>query len=183
MRLAPAAALALVLAATPTAVAAPKATAPWCIGVTDAAGDAALLGAVGAGPALDVLSADAAAGRTEVVVVLRLPTTDTSDDTLRAAGGYEWEVTLTADGLEYVFGYRVNSLAAGGSAVGMAQVGSSTPPVTVSVQPTAIVWRVKRGDLPKPGPRSAWVEMHVASSAAGSSADTASGRAPRSACR
>lgn len=181
MRLVTATALALVVAATPTAGAAP--TAAWCAGVTDAAGDATLLGAVGAGSALDLLSADAATGRTEVVAVLRLPSTDTSKDTVRAVTSYAWQVAVTVDGLEYVFRYRVNSLAAAGTGRASASVGSATPPVTITVKPTTLIWRIKRSDLPTPGPTSEWIEMRAASYAGGFSADTAAVRIPRSGCR
>lgn len=185
MRVTSVAAIALVLAATPTAVAAaPKPLAPYCVGLTDATGDAVFLGPVTPGQSLDVLSADSALGRTEVVVVLRVPTTDTSNDALRRAGGYEWVVRLTADGVSHTYSYRVNAETAGNTRTARAVLGEMTPPVTVQVTPTHIIWRVKRSDVPpRPdGPRSAAVEMDVTSKAWGNPADTAYARVPRSSC-
>ena len=180
MRVASVAAVAVLLAASNTAVATPRPSsyAPPC-GVVDEAGDVAShLGS----SALDILSADSVVGRTELFAVLRLPTTDTSNDTARKLGGYEWSVRYRADGIDYSFRYRSSGLFSERKESAVS-VGPKTPPHVVTVGPTSIIWKVKRSDLPAPGPRSAWVEIEVSTHDVEGTADSATGRVRRAGCR
>lgn len=100
-RLAVSAAVALSAAA----LAVPASAGPLCMQIVDDAGDGATLGLAPASrDSLDILSADIATGKKNVVGALRLKSV-ASDPAL--VGGVVYHVKWAADGTEHVLEYRV----------------------------------------------------------------------------
>lgn len=168
--------LALPTSTMTVADAAPRPPAKLCNLVVDDTGD--YKGGTYSGQAsnaVDILSADIATGKTELVAVMRVPTTDTSNDTWRKLGSYEWLVGANLNGVDYKLKYKVNSQFANDTGVATAEVGNTTPPVTVTVKPTEIIWKIKRTDLPSltKRPNQIFTAIRATTSVWGGSADTA----------
>ena len=126
-----------------------------------------------ASSAVDVLSADISTGKTEFVAVIRVPTTDTSSDTWRKLGSYEWLVGATLNGVDYKVKYRISGTTDRAEAT--AEVGNTTPPVVATVGPNTITWKIKRSDLPSLSKRAnqVFTRIHATTKVWGGSADTA----------
>ena len=125
--------------------------------------------------AVDILSADIATGKTELVAVIRVPTTDTASDTWRKLGSYEWLVGANLNGVNYKLKYKVNSTFGSDRGEATAEVGNTTPPVKVEVKAQEIIWRIKRTDLPSltKRPNQVFTAIHATTSVWGGSADDA----------
>jgi hypothetical protein len=94
----------MIASSTVTVAAARSRPDPVCNLLVDAPGDghSTKVSAVSS-PALDVLSGDVATGRTSLVAVLRLASTDLSNDVWSNAG-YHWKLTArSASGAFYMF--------------------------------------------------------------------------------
>lgn len=142
-------AIAVSLAATgATASASPAKSKPKpCFLLTDDPGDgnAAIGGPVVASPALDILSADVASGARTVVVVLRLTTTDISNDRW-ATLGMSWAVNTSVGGKSYTF--RVTRPYGPSNTLTATVVGApDVKAVTLRVDPTSYTWTVARSAI------------------------------------
>lgn len=150
---------------TPTAA---YATPPTCNLLVDQAGDGRSQAVpVLSSPALDLLSGDIASGTKTVVGVLRLKTTDTTNDPLVHLG-MRWSLAFDVGGTSYVF---TLSRAGSGTQVASFSDGTSTFPVGLSVDPTSITWTVRRGSLATLTPGALFSSLRAVSSVFGGNAD------------
>lgn len=91
-------ALGLVVTTVP-AMAAPK---PACKLMTDDEGDGRATAApVVTSPALDIVSGDVGTGKNNLIVALRLKSTNTNGDTWATAAGYKWTINFIVQGTKY----------------------------------------------------------------------------------
>jgi hypothetical protein len=131
------------------ALAVPASAAPLCMQITDETGDGALLALAPANrDTLDIVSADVATGKKNVVGALRLKSV-ASDPTL--VGGVVYQVKWVADGTPYVFEYRVYAT---GEKEGTLNVGASpnlvvTPvDVVIDASTSTVTWTAPRKTVP-----------------------------------
>lgn len=96
-------------------------------------------------PALDITSADVATGKTQVVAVLRLATTDAGSDPLSIAG-MEWSVNFVARGTSYSFQRRY---AGGVGSQYRYELNGSNVGVTGNQNKTEIRWTAPRSRVPE----------------------------------
>ncbi len=158
--------LALTLAAPTASHAAKKAPPKVCNLVTDKTGD-------GHNDYVDIVSADIATGKTELVAVLRVKTTTDPTDLLSPLDWYHWSFGATLNGTDYNF-ERDQKWMHGTPTNGVG-VGTTSPPFTFVKTATTYEWHVKRSDLPsltkKAGQK--FVQIHGVSWYRGSSDDKA----------
>lgn len=176
---------AVVLAVTgaPAALAAPKAPATWCLGVTDDVSPVNTL-APAPGQSLDIVALRAEATRAELVATLRVPAMSSNDDALRRAGGFEWLVNLEVDGVDYRFRYRHTSAFADDRQSSAVTAGAVPLRHVIAVGRDGIVWKVRRADLPRAAKPSKHIVLAAATTSwAAAVADTAIVSVPRSAPR
>lgn len=117
-----------------------------CYLVKDIAGDGkhTLAGAVLKSPALDIRSADVATGKKNFYGVLRLTTTDTSNDNV-AKIGFRWYLNFVVQGKNYSFERTRQAGQNDTYSVGMSGL-SVTPKVTVTK--TSITWMIPKKSVP-----------------------------------
>lgn len=129
------------------AVAAPKKPAPVCHLLTDAKDDgyAQAGGAVLRSPAMDIHGADVATGKRDVVVVLRLATTESANDPA-AVLGMRWNVNFKVRGTQYSFERR---RMAGADDVYVYGAPGSSDQVKVAETKTEVRWTVPRAAIPE----------------------------------
>lgn len=165
---------------TAGALAAPSATAALpraCNTLSDVKGDGHsanfLVGDRIASKALDILSADIATGRNELVAVLRLDSTATDTDTWATAIGFSWTFTVTLGGADYYFwmkrpfnhGKQDTEVKVGGAVI---------EGYTFAVEGNSLVWRVPRSKLPGLNKKKGqYFERFRATSNVNGTADTA----------
>jgi len=177
MRIHPAAltVLALVLAAPTAADAAPRrkpAPKPLCNLVVDDAkndGNSNLLPGVSS-QMVDILSADVATSKNELVAVLRLAKTSTDGETWTRLG-YEWAFGSNANGTAYAFRAR---LTGGGDWITGVQIGDTAPKYTFTIDHAtkSFVWRVPRKGIgAMTRPKLTWTKFSANSSIFSSTAD------------
>lgn len=152
--------LVLAVVGAPAALAAPKAPATWCVGVTD---DVSPVYATAPAPgrSLDIAALRAEATRSELVVTLRVAAMSSSDDPLRRAGEYEWLADLSVDGIDYEFRYEHTGSVNGDRQSSEVTAGAIRLPHVVAVGADHIVWRVRRADLPRPAKPSRHIALHA----------------------
>lgn len=175
-------AVVLAVSGAPAALAAPKAPATWCVGVTD---DVSPLNAVAPAPgqSLDIAALRAEATRSELVATLRVPAMSSDDDALRRAGGFDWQVRLNVDGVDYRFRYRHTAALAGDRQSSQVTAGAVALRHVLAVGPDRIVWKVRRADLPRTAKPSPQIALGAATSSWAAVADTATVSVSRSAPR
>lgn len=142
-------AVSAVVALSAAALAVPASAAPVCMQVVDDAGDGFTLGL---GPAnrdsLDILSADIATGKKNVVAALRLKSV-ASDPLL--AGGVVYFVRWAANGTEHVFEYRTYAT---GEKEATLTVGTGSDAVVTAVDAivdgstSTVTWTAPRKSVP-----------------------------------
>jgi hypothetical protein len=171
-------ALVVALAATTSAHAAKPKPKPitYCNLLKDNAGDGkSSTYSFVSSPALDIVSADIATGKNELVAVIRVTNQSTSGDTWLSVGGYGWVVGATAGGVPYTFTYNRRGMFNGGGETFSASVGTSPVTATFSVVGNTFVWKVTRKQLTalnkKPG--QVFAAFHAESQFNGSTADSA----------
>lgn len=121
-----------------------------------------------ASPALDILSGDVASGDTTVVGVLRLKTTDLTNDPA-ALLGMRWVFGFTIDRADYLFsttyspngGHRQDFT--GGDGTGL----------SATVGPNSITWTLPRSAFPNLTTGSVFTQLRAVTSVFGGSADVA----------
>ena len=175
------AAVAIALAATTPAVAAARpAPRKLCNLLTDQKDDGEWDADLGTGVvksgALDIVSADIATGRTEMVAVLRIADMSQANDHWRQALSYEWGLGATGTGTRYSFSLR-RGLGPTPSDVWEVRVGDLTlPPAKINgkIEGNTIVWRIQRKDVPALGrAKLYWTDFGAITKALSSSADQA----------
>ncbi len=171
-------ALAVALAATTTATAAVKKPAlpKACNLLTDPKNDGTSSNyPVITSAALDIQSGDIATGKSQLVAVLRVGSTNTQNDNWATLTGFGWSFGATLNGTDYDFTlYRpINH----GPERWTAKVGTTNPPFTFAVEGNSFVWRIDRKNLPSLNkkPNQAFTQFHGSSDAFSSSADRAPG--------
>lgn len=171
------AAVALAVAGTSPAIAARRPAPPKiCNLMTDAKGDGTWNMAPGVtSPALDILSADIATGRNELVAVLRMQTVDTASDTWRQALGFEWAFGANGSGTRYEFKMR-RGIGPNPSDIWTVTVGDTTPKFTYQIlNNNTLVWRLQRKDVPALNrAKLFWTDFGANTKALSSTADNAS---------
>lgn len=125
--------------------------------------------------ALDILSADIATGKSELVVVVRVPTTDVANDNWRKLGGYGWMFSANLGGVDYQFDYEIDGMFGNNEETASVVVGNTKPKFTFTREPTQLVWKVKRSELASLNRRSGQYFNAIASASYswGGTADTA----------
>jgi hypothetical protein len=117
-----------------------------CNMLTDVTGDGTWTAAKS--DALDIVGADLATGKNELVAVLRMKTTANDADPYREAFGFTWQMSTIAGGVRYLFTVR--------RGIGPANyiwevfVGDSTLPAaayTYKINPTSFEWHLKRSEV------------------------------------
>lgn len=176
MRIYPAAltALALLLASAPAADAAKRRPAPkpLCNLMVDDQkndGNSNLLPGVSS-QMVDIISADVATSKNELVAVLRLAKTSTDGETWTRLG-YEWAFGANANGTAYAFRAR---LTGSGQMIPGVQIGDQNPPYTFTIDQAtkSFVWRVPRkGVGAMARPKLVWTKFSANSSIFSSTAD------------
>lgn len=170
--------LALGVLVAPSADAAPK---KYCNLHSDPKGDVRYYIPTIDSDALDILSADVATGKNELVATLRVVTTNTAND-LDSKLGFKWGVGFTANGVDYEFGVARSS---GGLVPGAKQIDSPSASIggehldgklyTYKVEGNTFVWRVPRKNVKALAkPRLIFTTFRAGSMANGSSADNGS---------
>lgn len=171
------AALAVAVAATSPAVAAPRrAPVKVCNLMTDAKGDGTWNFGAGVvtSPALDIHSADIATGRNELVAVLRIQTLDTANDNWRKALGYEWAFGANGSGTRYEFKMR-RGIGPNPTDIWEVTVGDTRPKFTSQIVGNTLVWRLQRKDVPALNrAKLFWTDFGANTKALSSTADNAS---------
>jgi hypothetical protein len=125
-------------------------------------------------PALDVVSADIATGKNELVAVLRVANQSTAGDNWKTLGGYGWIFGATAGGVPYTFTYHRRSMFNGGKEDWSATVGTSSVTATFKVEGNNFVWRVTRKQLTALNKKAGqtFAAFHAESQFEGSTADS-----------
>lgn len=125
-------------------------------------------------PALDILSGDVATGKTEMVAVLRLGSTNTTSDNYAFLAGMNWALGVKLNGTDYLFKAEMpplgttwrKSVTVGDAAVAIKQF---------TVDGSSFTWKIDRSALKtlnvKPG--QSFNQFHAVSNWNGSTADTA----------
>ncbi len=146
-------------AAALLAPALPASGKPVCNLVSDKAGDA-VVGAAGQGapaPSFDILSYDIATGKSTLVAVLRVKSTDAKADNA-AALGIGWTVSFHVGDKSYSFEHRLAPQARGGTVTDTASVdGKPLAGVKVAVAPGSITWTVPRAAITPLKAKNAYV--------------------------
>jgi hypothetical protein len=124
-------------------------------------------------PALDIISADIATGKNELVAVLRLASLTTESDNWQYTGGFGWNMGATLSGVDYTFGYTRPGF--DGEPYHGVKVGNTSPNYTFAIEGTSLVWRIKRSELASLNkkPNQSFTEFRATTDAWGSTADTA----------
>lgn len=167
------AATAIALTATSTpALAAKKKPIKYCNLMTDAKGDGTWnTASVVSSPALDIISADIATGKNELVAVLRVASTNTANDNWRTLFGYQWALGATGSGTKYEFSMR-RGIGTNPSDIVTARVGDMNPPVKFQIVGNTFVWRIKRSDVPAlRRPKLFWTDFGANTKVFSSTAD------------
>jgi hypothetical protein len=150
---------------------------PVCNLITDRAGDghATVAGEVLNSPALDILGGDLASGPKTVVGVLRVTTTNTTNDNI-AALGMRWALNFAVAGKEYSFSVSKSS----GTATPVAKLNGGPGIVpTLKVDAGSYTWSVPRAAFTGLKPKSSVFTVESASSFVSSfNADAASAMKP-----
>jgi hypothetical protein len=121
---------------------------------------------------LDVVGGDIATGKTKVVAVLRMASTNVAADPYSNLG-YEWNFAATSLGVSYAFWMRMGIGKTGKPLFG-ATVGTAAVPVEFKVDGNSYVWTMKRSDAPNLArPRNVFTEFRGGTKVESSSADTA----------
>jgi len=170
------AAVALAVAGTTPAVAARRAPVKICNLMTDAKGDGTWnVAPTVSSPALDILSADIATGRNELVAVLRMQTVDTASDAWRQALGFEWAFGANGSGTRYEFKLR-RGIGPNPSDNWSVTIGDTTPKFTYQIlNNNTLVWRIQRRDAPALNrAKLVWTDFGANTKALSSTADNAS---------
>lgn len=170
------AALAVAGTTTPAMAARARRVPKVCNLMTDAKGDGTWNMAPGVtSPALDILSADIATGRNELVAVLRMQTVDTASDTWRQALGFEWAFGANGSGTRYEFKMR-RGIGPNPSDIWTATVGDQAVKFTHQIlNNNTLVWRIQRKDVPALNrAKLFWTDFGANTKALSSTADNAS---------
>lgn len=169
------AAVAVAIAATTPAVAAVRRPpAKVCNLMTDEKGDGTWSVPGVQSPALDIISADIATGRNELVAVLRMQTLDTASDTWRQALGFEWAFGANGSGTRYEFKMR-RGIGPNPSDIWTVTVGDTSPKFSTQIVGNTLVWRLQRKDVPSlTRAKLSWTDFGANTKALSSTADNAS---------
>jgi hypothetical protein len=126
-------------------------------------------------PALDIVTADIATGKNELVAVLRVTNQNTAGDNWLTIGGYGWVFGATAGGVPYTFTYNRRGAFNGGGESSSATVGTAGVTATFSVVGNTFVWRVTRKQLTALNKKAgqSFSAFHAESTFNGSTADSA----------
>lgn len=126
-------------------------------------------------PALDVVTADIATGKNELVAVLRVTNQNTAGDNWLTVGGYGWVFGATAGGIPYTFTYNRRGMFNGGGERFSATVGTAPVTATFSVVGNTFVWKVTRKQLTALNKKAGqtFSAFHAESQFNGSTADSA----------
>lgn len=122
---------------------------------------------------LDVLSGDIATGPKEMVAVLRVGTTELTDDPYVALG-YEFKLGADAMGARYVF--RVTRSSRGGTRItpSASIAGTEVPVAAFKIVDSTYVWTIKRSDAPGMArPKLVWSNLGATTHVFGNGADGA----------
>lgn len=165
----------LSLAATSTAGAAPRPKPkpkPICLIVKDDVGDSRSLLPTVSSPLVDIISADIATSKNELVAVVRLAaTSDTGDTWTRLR--YDWAMGTTANGQRYEFRASLNGSGVWTNSV---QVADRDIPHTFTKdhKTKSFIWKVKRKDVKEMArPKLFWSKFTVNTQIFSSTSDSA----------
>lgn len=125
-------------------------------------------------PALDVQSGDIATGKNELVAVLRLGGTDTSNENWVKIGGYGWYIGAKAGGISYKFTMDRRGQLNGGGDHPAASVNDQAVAFTFKIVGNNLEWHVKRSLLTALNKKAGQVftDFDAHSNFNGSTADT-----------
>jgi hypothetical protein len=137
------------LATTTPAFAKAKPVITYCNLVQDKTGDGhSSTYSFVTSPALDLVSADIATGKTELVAVLRLGGTTTTDSNWGTIGSYGWDLKAQAGGTTYEFQMTRRSPINGGGDHWTATVGDAAVAIkSTKITPNSFEWHISRSLL------------------------------------
>jgi hypothetical protein len=164
-------AMGLAATASPAIAAKPKPVRAVCNLFADGEGDGKLAAApVVTSPALDIVGGDVATGRSTVVALLRLKSTDTSNDTWAKALTYQWQLFFTVATSRVVF-TRTVSRGSYDDSFTVRGVTGAAGDLKVVMDATSIRWTIPRKVLGTLRPKAVFSGITGATSGTGSNGD------------